>query len=51
MLGFKRFRNTPTTISGVELMHRLRKRQFDLCALGLKDTAAPSVWNAVLFNQ
>jgi len=51
MLGFKRFRNAATTISGIELMHRIRKGQFDLCALELKDTAAPVVWNAVLFNQ
>ena len=51
MLGFKRFRSAATTISGIELMHRIRKGQFDLCALGLKDTAAPSVWNAVLFNR
>src|SRR5471032_380267 len=51
MLGFKRFRSTATTISGIELMHRIRKGQCDLCALGLKDTAAPSVWDAILFNQ
>jgi transposase-like protein len=51
MLGFKRFRRAAITISGIELMHRIRKGQFDLCALGLKDTAATTVWNAVLFNQ
>jgi len=51
MLGFKRFRSAATTISGIELMHRIRKGQFDLCALGIEDTAAPSIWNAVLFNQ
>ena len=51
MLGFKRFRNAATTISGIELMHRIRKGQFDLRALVLNDTAAPAVWNAVLFNQ
>jgi transposase-like protein len=50
MLGFKRLRSA-TTISGIELMHRIRKGQFDLCALVLKDATAPSVWNAVLFNQ
>jgi hypothetical protein len=37
--------------SGIELMHRSRKSQFDLCALGLKDTAALYVWNAVMFNK
>jgi hypothetical protein len=25
MLGFKRFRNAAATISGIELMHRIRK--------------------------
>ena len=51
MLGFKRFRSAPTTISGIELIHRIRKRQFDLSALTLEDMAAPSVWNVVLFNR
>lgn len=30
MLGFKRFRNAAVTISGIELMHRIRKAQFNL---------------------
>jgi transposase-like protein len=51
MLGFKRFRSAATTISGIELMHRIRKGQFDLSALALEDTAALSVWNAVLLNR
>jgi len=51
MLGFKRSRCAATTISGIELMHRICKGQFVLCALRLKDTAVPAVWNAVLFNQ
>ena len=51
MRGFKPFRSAATTISGIELMHRIRKGQFDLWALGLKDTATPAVWNAVLFNK
>jgi hypothetical protein len=41
MLGFKRFRNAATTISGIELMHRIRKGQFGLPALALEDVAAP----------
>jgi hypothetical protein len=32
-------------------MHRIRKGQFNLRTLGLKDTTAPAVWNAVLFNK
>ena len=51
MLGFKRFRSAATTISGIELMHRIRKGQFNLSIPGLKDAAAPAVWNAVLFNR
>jgi transposase-like protein len=50
MLGFKRFWNAATTISGIELMHRIRKGQFNFSAPGLKDTSTPAVWNAVLFN-
>jgi transposase-like protein len=51
MLGLKRFRSVATTISGIELMHRIRRGQFDLCALGVKDTAVPSVWTDFLFGQ
>jgi transposase-like protein len=49
MLGFKRFRNAATTISGIELMHLIRKNQFDLPAFGLKHIAAAVVW-IFLFN-
>jgi transposase-like protein len=48
MLGFKRFSDAAITISGVELMHRIRKGQFNLARLRLKDTTAPTVWKAVL---
>jgi transposase-like protein len=51
MLGFKRFRTTVITITGVELMHRIRKGQFDLAQFDLKATAVPIVWNAVLSAQ
>jgi len=51
MLGFKRFRSAATTISGIELLHRIRKRQFDFSDLGINDTATTGVWNAVLFNR
>ena len=51
MLGFKRFRSAAITISGIQLMHRIRKGPFDLSALGLTDTAASIVWNAVLLNK
>jgi hypothetical protein len=43
MLGFKRFGNAANTISGIELMHRIRKKQFSLARLRLKDTAGPAL--------
>ena len=51
MFGFKGFRSATTTNSGIELMHRIRKGQFNLAMLDLKDTATPTVWNAVLSAQ
>jgi putative transposase len=48
MLGFKRFRSAAATISGIELMHRIRKGQFDLTDMHLKDINAPAVWMTVL---
>jgi hypothetical protein len=51
MLGFKRFWSAATTILGIELMHRIRKGQFDLCAFRPNDTTSPTVWNAVLSHR
>jgi transposase-like protein len=51
MLGLKRFKSAATTISGIELMHRIRKRQFNLATLDLKDGAMPIIWNAILSAQ
>jgi len=48
MLGFKRFANATVTITGIELMHRLRKDQFDLGEPSLKDAPTSDVWNVVL---
>jgi transposase-like protein len=48
MLGFKRFRRAATTIVGIELMHRIRKGQFKLGKLRVKNKTAPETWNAVL---
>jgi transposase-like protein len=48
MLGLKRFRNASTTITGVELMHRIRKGQFKLGALRVKESRVPDIWNAIL---
>jgi transposase-like protein len=48
MLGFKHFRRAATTIAGIELMHRIRKGQFKLGKLRVKDKTASEIWNAVL---
>ena len=51
MLGFKVFSNAAITIAGVELMRRIRKGQFNLGKLRIKEASAPAVWNAVLSAQ
>ena len=48
MLGLKRFRNASITIAGIELMHRIRKGQFNLGTLRIKNNTALEIWNAVL---
>ncbi|KAA0997367.1 hypothetical protein FVF58_49815 [Paraburkholderia panacisoli] len=48
MLGFKGFRSAAVTLSGIELMHRIRKGQFDLTSTHLKDATSPLIWMAVL---
>jgi transposase-like protein len=48
MLGLKRFRSASITIAGIELMHRIRKGQFKLGKLRIKNKTAPEIWTAVL---
>jgi len=48
MLGLKRFRNASIIIAGIELMHRIRKGQFKLARLRIKNNGAAEIWNAVL---
>jgi hypothetical protein len=48
MLGLKRFRRAATTIAGIELLHRIRKDQFELGKLRIKDETASEIWKAVL---
>jgi transposase-like protein len=48
VLGFQRFQHAAIIIAGIELMHRIRKKQFGLQRLGVRGGAAPAVWNAVL---
>ena len=48
MLGFKDFDCAATTLAGIELLRRIRKGQFALGRLHLKNQTAPAIWNAVL---
>jgi len=48
MLGFKNFESATITIAGIELLRRIRKHQFTLGSLRLKDQTVPALWNAVL---
>jgi transposase-like protein len=48
MLELKRFRSARITISGIELMHRIRKGQFKIGKLRIKGKTTPEIWNAVL---
>ena len=49
MLGFKRYRNAAVAISGIELVQKIKKRQFDSSAIIEKEmTRLPHVWEAVI---
>jgi hypothetical protein len=48
MLEFKRFESAAITIAGIELLHRIRKGQFNVRRLRLKGRSAHAIWNAVL---
>ncbi len=48
MLGLKSFRRATITIAGIELMHWIRKGQFELARLRVNGKTAPEIWNAVL---
>ena len=48
MLGFKDFKHASTTITGIELIHQIKKDQFDISTLCPARTRTPQVWEAVL---
>jgi transposase-like protein len=49
MLGFKNFRNAAVTVSGIELVQKIRKGQFDTSAVTVREgTRVPHMWDAVL---
>ena len=56
MLGFKKVEHAAVTISGIELVHKIKKGQFDTSSLALSKDRAPQIWEAVMdaylfFNQ
>jgi transposase-like protein len=48
MLGLKTFKGAAVTIAGIELLHRIRKGQFDLGSLRVHGPVPPAIWTAVL---
>jgi transposase-like protein len=48
MLEFKRFDHAATTITGIELIHQIKKGQFDTSTLCPPQTRAPQMWESVL---
>jgi hypothetical protein len=48
MPGFKRFDNAAVTINGIELAHKIKKRQFDTSELRREGARVYELWQAVL---
>jgi transposase-like protein len=48
MLGFKCFAHAVITLSGIELVHQMKKGQIDISALCAPQARSPQVWEAVL---
>src|SRR4028118_361718 len=48
MLGFKRYANAAVTISGIELVQKIRKGQFDTSKASPAGAGVGQVWEAVL---
>ena len=44
---FKRFDSATLTISGIELVHKIKKPQFKTRTLGGSSATMPELWNAV----
>jgi len=48
MLGFKRFDYAAVTLTGIELVHQIKKGQFDISILCSPQTRTPEVWETCL---
>jgi putative transposase len=48
MLGFKTFGNTQVTLSGIELVNKIKKGQFDTSEITRPGAMLLQVWEAAL---
>ena len=48
MLGCKRFAHAAITLSGIELIHQIKKGQFDVSGFCSPHVCTPQMWEAVL---
>ena len=48
MLGFKQFDDAAVTISGIELVKKIQKKQFQIQKLSGPSATMPELWRAVL---
>jgi hypothetical protein len=48
MPGFKNFSSAAIALAGIERLHRIRKNQFALSRLRIKDQTPSAIWSAVL---
>ena len=47
MSGFKRFEHAAITINGIELVHQIKKGQFDILAFCPPHARNPQVWESL----
>ena len=47
LLGCKRFESAVVTLAGIELVHHIKKGQFDLSAICPPEARTPYTWEAV----
>ena len=48
MLGVKCFAHAVITISGIEVVHQIKKGQFDIAAFCPPQTRTPQIWESML---
>ena len=48
MLSFKRFDYTAVTLASIELIHQIKKEQFDISVVCSSQLRTPQVWETLL---